>query len=91
MKSVCPKKKGRKNMDKRYWNIANNFYHTADIPSCLNDDFCRPSPKDMNGGILTMAFIDMQPLESVYPLESAFCNGTLFPNLNKPFMGGKRR
>lgn len=45
---------------------------------------------DMNGDCtdpLTMVFINAQPLENVYPLNEAFCNGTLFPNLNKPFGG----
>ncbi len=40
---------------------------------------------------LTMVFINMQPLDSVYPLCEAYCNGTLFPNLNKPFVGGMQR
>lgn len=37
---------------------------------------------------LAMVFINSQPIESVYPLAEAFCEGTLFPNLNKPFLGG---
>lgn len=84
-------------MDKRYWNLTDMYRDTANqngcsngnIPSCINDDFCVSTPRDMNNGILTMAFIDMQPLESVYPLDAAYCNGTLFPNLNKPFYGGR--
>ena len=61
-----------------------------DIRNCINNDFCISAPHDMNGGILTMAFVDMQPLDEVYSLQDAFCNGTLFPNLNKPFYGGRR-
>ncbi len=61
------------------------------MPSCLTTDFCVPTPENRNDGILTMAFVDMQPLESVYSLSDAFSNGTLFPNLNKRFMGGKCR
>lgn len=61
------------------------------IPSCINTDFCVVEPRYRNGGILTMAFVDMQPLESVYPESTAFCNGSLFPNLNKPFYGGNLR
>ncbi|MBQ2286269.1 MAG: spore coat associated protein CotJA [Clostridia bacterium] len=38
-----------------------------------------------------MVFINMQPLDEVYMPKEAFCNGTLFPNLNKPFLGGRRR
>ena len=63
----------------------------VNIPNCINDDFCVPAPENMNGGILTMAFVDMQPLDSVYSPEVAFCNGTLFPCLNKPFYGGRSR
>ena len=61
------------------------------VPPCVNTNYCSPSPKHMNGGILTMAFVDMQPLESVYPPETAFCSGSLFPNINKPFFGGNIR
>ena len=32
-----------------------------------------------------------QPLENVYSQDEAYKNGTLFPNLNKPFLGGSRR
>lgn len=61
------------------------------IPPCINTDFCVPTPYNTNNGILTMAFVDMQPLDSVYPEETAFRCGTLFPNLNKPFYGGMKR
>jgi len=73
--------------------ISRNYYREdcGNCPDCLNTDFCVATPTDRNNGILTMAFVDMQPLESVYPQETAFCNGTLFPNLNKPFYGGKQR
>ena len=42
-------------------------------------------------GALTMVFINMQPINGVYPLDKAFCRGTLFPELDKPFLGGARR
>ena len=58
---------------------------------CLNGDFCVLTPKNRNDGILTMAFVDMQPLESVYSMSDAFCRGTLFPNLDKPFYGGRMK
>lgn len=58
---------------------------------CVNDNFCVKTPKNRNDGILTMAFVDIQPLESVYSMSEGFSNGTIFPNLNKPFMGGKAR
>lgn len=59
------------------------------VPKCISDDFCLSSPVSVNNGILAMAFVDMQPISGVYPESAAFCNGTLFPNLNMPFLGGK--
>lgn len=41
--------------------------------------------------VLTMAFVNMQPLETLYATEEAFSNGTLFKNLNKPFYGGRAK
>ena len=61
------------------------------LPECINTDYCVDSPKSMNNGILTMAFVNIQPLDTVYPNETAFCSGTLFPNLDKPFYGGMKR
>lgn len=63
----------------------------TDIPDCFDDDYCVMTPVNRNNGILTMAFVDMQPLDSVYELNEAFDNGTLFSNLNKPFYGGMKR
>ena len=63
----------------------------AEVPECINTEFCVSSPRNINNGILTMAFVDMQPLESVYPVETAFVNGSLFPNIDKPFFGGRRK
>ena len=61
------------------------------VPQCINTDYCGDTPANRNDGILTMAFVDMQPIESVYPLEKAFSSGTLFQNLDKPFYGGKKQ
>ncbi len=42
--------------------------------------------------VLTMAFVNIQPLTSVYDTDTGFSKGTIFPNLDKPFMpGGKIR
>lgn len=60
------------------------------VPTCLNTDYCLNRPDDGIGGVLTMAFVNMQPMDSIYSLEDAFENGTLFPNLDKPFWGGKK-
>jgi len=36
---------------------------------------------------LAMAYVPMQQLEETYDPEQALDNGTLFPALNKPFLG----
>ncbi len=42
--------------------------------------------------ILTMAFVNIQPLNAVYDVDTGFTKGTIFPNLDKPFLaGGKAR
>ena len=71
-------------------NLSNSVSPASNIPACINTDYCVSSPRNMNDGILTMAFVDMQPLESVYPPETAFECGSLFPNITKPFYGGRK-
>ena len=52
----------------------------------------RSMRENSDNDVLAMAFVNMQPLTSVYDVETAFACGTLFPNLNKPFTaGGMRR
>ena len=82
-------------MDKGFYSFGENFKDlqrrntdTSAVARCINTEFCLPSPENRNDGILTMAFVDMQPLDNVYPLETSFKNGTLFPNIDKPFCGG---
>ncbi len=38
---------------------------------------------------LTMAYVPFQNIEGVYSNEEALKAGTLFPNLDKPFLGRK--
>lgn len=62
------------------------------IKNCFNDNFClKTNYESNNDGILTMAFVNMQPLDSVYETDEGFCHGTIYPNLDKPFYGGSIR
>ena len=37
---------------------------------------------------VAMAYVPWQHLTGIYEnLEEAYCNGTIFPELNKPFIG----
>jgi len=59
-------------------------------PKCLSNDFCDTAPQGNSNGILTMAFVNMQPIDSVYSVTDALKKGTLFPNIDKPFEEGRR-
>lgn len=39
--------------------------------------------------VLAMAYVPMQEYNMVYDVEDALQMGTLFPNLDKPFLGEK--
>ena len=48
------------------------------------------TPRNEEEQVLTMAFVNMQPMGDVYSPESALRAGTLFPDIDKPFrIGGK--
>ena len=59
---------------------------------CFDSNFCLPTDyNSVDSNILTMAFINMQPIDSVYETNDGFCRGTIFPNIDKPLhVGGKR-
>lgn len=50
-------------------------------PSCMESS--------MDTFPLAMAYVPMQRFTSVYELNEALKYGTIFPELNKPFMGSK--
>ncbi len=44
---------------------------------------------EMDNGVLTMAFVNMQPFDAVYSLSDGLKAGTIFPDLDKPFTEGR--
>lgn len=54
---------------------------------------CRPRYKGISklpeNPVVTMAYVPFQVCAEQYEAEKALCQGTLFPNLDKPFLGGK--
>ncbi len=74
-----------------FFGCKNCKANEATVPVCINDDYCLASPIPRNNGILAMAFVDMQPIEKVYPESTAFYKGTLFENLDMPFLGGNKK
>ncbi len=47
-------------------------------------------PTAMQNQVLAMAYIPMQEMASVYEPETGWHRGTIFPELDKPFMAGGR-
>lgn len=54
----------------------------------MDENFRAMREDNMNANVLTMAFVNVQPLESLYDTETGFSNGTIFPNINKPLRVG---
>lgn len=44
-------------------------------------------PKMPESPALAMAYVPMQQLNTIYSPEAALLNGTLYPELDKPFCG----
>ena len=61
----------------------------------MNDTkfYNKPDKSDKNSCIdslpLAMAYVPMQAFSTQYDPEAALCRGTLFPDLDKPFVGCK--
>ena len=45
--------------------------------------------ESVNGDVLAMAFVNMQPFDAVYSLSDGLKAGTIFPDLDKPFLEGR--
>ncbi|MGN0383280.1 MAG: spore coat associated protein CotJA [Eubacterium sp.] len=46
------------------------------------------SPCEANDSMaIGMAYVPWQQWSNVYEIEKGFCIGTIFPDLNKPFLG----
>ena len=76
-----------------FTDYKNNFVEMNDNLNvkpqiCFDTNVCNPPTTQNTQDVLTMAFVNMQPLDYVYDEEMAFQNGSLFPNITKPFYYG---
>ena len=44
--------------------------------------------QECNDMVLAMAYIPVQQFDTLFEIEAGFDRGTVFPELEKPFMGG---
>ena len=68
-------------------------YGNDEIKSIMDTDINKAENKQTmsvfgNPFILGICYIPMQEWEQVYDEDTAFSAGTIFPGLNKPFLGG---
>lgn len=83
-------------MDRRIYDMLEKYKqknsdNTEKDDICFDGNFCIDTDFNTNtDGILTMAFVNMQPIESIYKTDDAFPRGTIFPNIDKPFFGGQK-
>ena len=59
--------------------------------SCRDYKNCRIYDCLDNGASLAMAYVPMQKFQNLYTPEEALANGTLFMELDKPWLGRKAR
>ena len=58
------------------------MYGECDVAACGKDTPVEKMP-------IAMAYVPWQDWEELYEIEKAFECGTIFPCLDKPFVGGK--
>ena len=73
-------------MDRRVFEMLEKYNQT----NANKNEELTFSKNNNTNGVLTMAFVNIQPLDTVYETDDGFSKGTIFPNIDKPFYGGKR-
>ena len=56
----------------------------------LSQNNFQSSEKSQANRMIAICFVPMQEWEQIYDEDTAFSVGTIFPSLNKPFLGGGR-
>lgn len=46
------------------------------------------TPQECDHMVLAMAYIPVQQFDTLFDIEAGFDSGTIYPELEKPFMGG---
>ena len=72
--------------------MENNIYSLQEIlngTARLNQNNFTSEKSSVNK-LVAMCFVPMQEWEPIYDEDTAYSAGTIFPCLNKPFLGGGR-
>jgi len=64
----------------------------ADINMDMDGQGCEMSPTPLPAmPVVAMAYVPFQQYNVTYAPEKGFEIGTIFPDLDKPFLGGRRK
>jgi len=58
--------------------------------SRLSQNNFQNNEKSHTNKLIAICFVPIQEWEQIYDEDTAFSTGTIFPSLNKPFLGGGR-
>ncbi len=61
-----------------------NVCPVTNTPSC---EYAVEQVSGIDGLPLAMAYVPVQKFENLYEIDAAYCAGTLFKDLDKPFTG----
>lgn len=66
-----------------------NYSQTKGGRNCYSNSSPHQSQQSMSSKPLAMAYVPWQQFKTVYELNEALKYGTIFPELNLPFLGSK--
>lgn len=66
--------------------MYHNHMQECKRPAC----HCVHRDDPLEGLALGMAYVPWQNWNTTYTVEKALCRGTIFPELDKPFCGGRK-
>jgi hypothetical protein len=71
------------------WSQSNDSMNTSNMTCTMPSRFTTPVTGDLSTYPIAMAYVPMQQWSQTYPLSQGFSQGTIFPELDLPFMMGR--
>jgi hypothetical protein len=71
------------------WSQSNDSMNMSNMTCTMPSRFTTPVTGDLSTYPIAMAYVPMQQWSQTYPLSQGFSQGTIFPELDLPFMMGR--
>jgi hypothetical protein len=71
------------------WSQSNDSMNMSNMTCTMPSRFTTPVTGDLSTYPIAMAYVPMQQWSQTYPLSQGFTQGTIFPELDLPFMMGR--